>query len=53
MKEIIRTEESHIDQLKLCFTLFYTPLKEKKIISNESLEIIFSNCKFKFFKIFQ
>jgi FYVE, RhoGEF and PH domain containing 5/6 len=45
LKEIFQTEERHIDQLKQCFNLFYTPLKEKKIISNESLEIIFSNCK--------
>lgn len=45
IREILKTEITYVHQLQTLVNLFYKPMKEKKILSNDRLSILFGNSK--------
>lgn len=43
MKEIVETEQRYVKSLEICFNVFYVPLKQKKLLKDVEIQLIFSS----------
>jgi len=43
IRELLQTEDSYVQNLKRVIEIYYAPLKQRKILNDQQLQIVFSN----------